>query len=226
MLNVSSIKEAYLQKTVETYTEVMNSLPQHYAAIINLFVFTLLIVIYTIFIWKFYRFLARKDIIKLDLRKYNKLEHPGWRKFLAVILYFAEYIIVLPFIVFFWFAILTFFLILLSKQNVEAILLISAAIVASVRMTSYYKEDLSKDLAKLFPFTILAVFLLSPDFFSFELLVLQFSKIPSLLSNILYYLFFIIGLEIILRFFEIIFSVRNSSEDENEEENKVEVGRE
>ena len=36
MLNVSSIKEAYLQKTVETYTEVMNSLPQHYAAIINL----------------------------------------------------------------------------------------------------------------------------------------------------------------------------------------------
>lgn len=227
MLNASSIKEAYLQNIAEAYTRVMNSLPQQYAAIINLFIFTLLIVIYTMFIWKFYRFLARKDIIKLDLKKYNKLEHPGWRKFLAAVLYFIEYIIVLPFIVFFWFAMLAVFLILLSKQqSAETIILISAAIVASVRITSYYKEDLSRDLAKLFPFTILAVFLLSPEFFSFELLVSQFSKIPSLLNNILYYLIFIIGIEMILRFFDIIFSIKNSSGDESDEENEVEAGKE
>lgn len=227
MLNASLVKEAYLQNIAETYTGIMNSLPKNYAAIINLFIFTLLIVIYTVFIWKFYRFLARKDIIKLDLKRYNKLEHPGWRKFLAAVLYFIEYIIVLPFIVFFWFAMLAVFLILLSKQqSAETIILISAAIVASVRITSYYKEDLSRDLAKLFPFTILAVFLLSPEFFSFELLVSQFSKIPSLLNNILYYLVFIMGIEVILRFFEIIFSIKNSGEDESDAKGNVQAGEE
>jgi len=128
-------------------------------------------------------------------------------------------VIILPFLVFFWFAILAIFLILLSKeQTVQNILLISSAVVASVRMTSYYKEDLSRDLAKMFPFTILVVFLLSPNFFSLPQVISKFLQIPLLLQNILYYLVFIIGLEIILRFFEMIFSIGKTEEIEEESE--------
>ena len=208
-----------INETRGVYEEFINSLPQHYGIWINLFIFTVLITLYAVFIWKFYRFLAQKDIIKLNLKQYSRSEHPVLKKILASILYFIEYVIILPFLVFFWFAILAIFLILLSKeQTVQNILLISSAVVASVRMTSYYKEDLSRDLAKMFPFTILVVFLLSPNFFSLPQVISKFLQIPLLLQNILYYLVFIIGLEIILRFFEMIFSIGKTEEIEEESE--------
>ncbi|MBI2124305.1 hypothetical protein HYT92_00795 [Candidatus Pacearchaeota archaeon] len=208
------------------YESIIGSVPPQYSILINLFLFTLLIVIYAVFIWKFYRFLATKDIIKLDLAKYNKSTHPALRKFFASVLYLIEYIIISPFLIFFWFAILSVFLILLSKeQGVETILLISAAVVASVRMTSYYKEDLSRDLSKMFPFTLLAIFLLTPNFFSIPRFISQITQIPLLLNNILYYLLFIVGVEIILRFFSMLFSIGNkeSEEDETAEKEKEQI---
>ena len=109
------------------------------------------------------------------------------------------------------FILLSIFLLLLSKnQDVNQILIISAAIVAAIRLTSYYSNDLSKDLAKMFPFTVLAIFLLEPGFFSVSKLIERFSEIPSLFQNFLIYLVFIIILEIVLRviftLIEIIFS--------------------
>lgn len=210
MLNsIDSVKGGYIL--------FINSLPGQYVSLINLFIFTLLIVIYTVFVWKFYRFLAQKDIIRLDLNRYNKSKNPALKKLLAAFLYFVEYIVILPFAVFFWFAILTIFLILLSKeQSVEAILLISAAVVTSVRITSYYSKDLSRDLAKMFPFTILVIFLLTPNFFSLNLVMAQLSKLSLLFNDILYYLLFIIGVEIIFRFLELIFSIRKSNHIEEQ----------
>ncbi|MCK5177829.1 MAG: hypothetical protein KAQ92_08955, partial [Candidatus Aenigmarchaeota archaeon] len=38
--------------------------------------FVLGMTVYAIFIFKFYRFLARKDIIPLNLNQYNRAEHP------------------------------------------------------------------------------------------------------------------------------------------------------
>lgn len=199
----------------EIYETLITSIPQPYAILLNLLVFTILITFYALFVWKFYRFLAKKDIIKLNLGQYNKTEHYGLKKFLAYVFYFIEYIIILPFVVFFWFTMLVVFLILLSKeQSVQSILIISAVVVASVRMTAYYKEDLSRDLAKMLPFTILTVFLLSPNFFSLPNVINQFLQIKVMLQNIPYYLIFIIILEIILRFFEMIFSNKGSEEEE------------
>src|SRR3989344_2620169 len=83
------------------------------------------------------------------------------------------------------------------------ILFIAAVIVGSIRITAYYTEDLSKDLAKLFPFTILAIALVSPGFFKRETLSAIWD-IGSLLGNVVIYLLVIVLLEFVLRMLTLI----------------------
>ncbi len=193
---------------VEIYDAFISSLPIWAQNFVNLFFLIILVFLYSLFIWKFYRFIATKNIFGLDLNKYNKSQHPFVTKLIAGSFYFLEYIIILPFIIFFWFAIFTFFLILLTEDlKVSALLTVSAIIIAVVRLSCYYKEDLAKDLAKLLPFTLLAVSLLNPNFFNFERIISNISELPSFLSKIIIYLLFIISLEIILRLFDFIFSL-------------------
>ena len=194
------------------YQEFIASLPPFAGNFFNFFILVLLIVLYCIFIWKFYRFVAKKNVIGLDLNKYNKSKNPLLTKLLAGSLYLLEYIIILPFLIFFWFAIFTLFLIVLTQnQNISQILIISATVIAAIRMASYYKENLSQEIAKILPFTLLAISVLNPSFFLetqyLGRIVNQLMQIPSFLSNIAYYLLFIIILEIILRLFEFIFSL-------------------
>ena len=188
------------QSISNAFTLMNEQVPEQYKPLVILALYTLIIVIYAIFIWKFYKFLARRNIIELNLSQYNRTAHPTLNKIFASGLFLLEYLIITPILVFFWFSILAVALLLLSKsQSVDQILLISAAIVAAVRLASYYSQDLAKDLAKMFPFTVLAVFLLDPQFFVFEKFIERFSEISPLLSNILIYLIFIIALEIIMR---------------------------
>jgi len=194
------------------YHDFIASLPPFAGNFFNFFILVLLIVIYSIFIWKFYRFIAKKNVLGLDLNKYNKSKHPFFTKLLAGSLYFVEYIIILPFLIFFWFAIFTLFLIVLTQtQNVSQVLIISATVIAAIRMTSYYKENLSQEIAKILPFTLLAISVLNPNFFLeaqyIERIFSQLSQIPSFFSQIAYYLLFIIILEVILRLFDFIFSL-------------------
>ena len=52
-------------------------------------------------------------------------------------------------------------------------------------------EDLSKDLAKIFPFTVLALFLLKPNFLNVKNLFEKISQIPGLFNNIIIFILFI-----------------------------------
>ena len=168
---------------------------------------------YSVFIFQFYKFLARKNILQFNLNQYNNTSNPGLNKFLASLFYVLEYIIIIPLIVFFWFGILSLFLLVLSKSpSVEQILLVAAAIIAATRVTSYVSGTLSKDLAKMFPFTILAIFLVDPDFFSFDKLIDRINEIPSLLNHIFIFLVFIIGLEILMRLVYLVIQALQSSE--------------
>lgn len=193
----------------EIINSVTNSLPEDYRAFVILSIYTLLIAIYAIFIWKFYRFLAKRDLLELNLRKYSTAEHPVIKRISTSALYFLEYIIILPVIVFLWFSILSVFIIVLSEnQSIEHVLLIAASIVASVRLTAYFNEELSKDIAKLFPFTLLAIFLVNPASFSVIAITEGIGQIPNLLGNVFSYLLFIIGLELIMRIlFLIIYTI-------------------
>ena len=143
-----NLTEGFSLGFVETYNNIVSQIPPEYGIFIGIGIYTVLIAIYSIFVWKFYRFLAKRDVIQLNLSQYNWTEHPTWNKVLASALFFLEYIVIMPVLVFLWFALLSVFLLILSReQTVQNILLISAGIVAATRMTSYFSEDLSKDLA-------------------------------------------------------------------------------
>ena len=189
-----------ISNSINSIFNIFDSIPEGYKIYLNLGIFIILITLYAIFVWNFYRFIGKRDLLELNLSQYNTTDHPSTNKFFAVVLFILEYIIILPIIVFFWFAVMATILLILAKdQSIGDILLISAVIVGAIRITAYYKEDLSRDLAKMFPFTILAVALLSPGFFNLQDTMLKLSEIPALFSNILFYLIVIAALEFVLR---------------------------
>lgn len=158
------------------------------------------VVVYSMFIFKFYRFLARKDVFKLDLKRYNKASFAFLKKIISVIFYLIEYILLFPIFVFFWFTIMVVLFSFLAKnQPVNNILLVSIAVVGAVRITAYYHEDLSKDLAKMLPFALLGIFLIDISYFKFSESLTVVQQIPSQWHTMLYYLLFIILLEFVLR---------------------------
>ncbi len=189
-----------------------------YGIFTTLFFFTIIISLYGIFVYYFYKNLARRNLINLDLNQYNTTEHPMLGKFFAFLFYVLEYLIILPILTFIWFAVLAIFLVVLSEiDNVGTILMICAALIASVRVVSQISGQLSQDLAKIVPFTLLGLFILNPGFFDLTALVNRFSQIPVLISQIPIYIFFIIGVEILARvigFFERMFRTRGEIEEE------------
>lgn len=128
----------------------------------------------------------------------------------------------MPFLVFFWFAVFTFFLVFLTEGlEIQTLLMISAVMVVAIRATAYYREGLSRDLAKLLPFTLLVVSMTEKGFFNFPEILTKITQLPSLFGSILSYLLFIVVLEIILRFFHFIFSLFGLEEPEEEEDEEV-----
>ena len=162
--------------------------------------FVIGMVIYSIFVFKFYRFLARKDIFKLNLAQYNTTSFGFLRKIFSILFYVIEYILLFPVFVFFWFGIISLlFAFLMKEPIIQNILLVSMALVAAVRVTAYYTEELSKDLAKMMPFALLGIFLVDAAYFSYSESIVIVKQIPSTWNILLYYLIFIILLEFILR---------------------------
>jgi len=185
--------------------------------ILTLSFFTAVIVIYSVFVFYFYRFLAKKNIIELNLNRYNKYSNPTTVKLFAAIFYIIEYIIVFPILTFFWFTILSVLILILATGiNIGTILLISAALVASVRVTAHVSEDLSKDLAKMLPFTLLAIAITTSGFFNISDLLSRVMEIPSLFSRVPYYLIFIVGIELTMRIFTFISNIFQKSKVEEE----------
>lgn len=216
------VVENFFSELAGAYQALMSSLPSGVQNFISLFLLVLVIVVYSIFIWKFYRFIGTKNIIELNLNKYNRSKHPAISKFIAGIFYLAEYIIILPFLIFFWFAVFTIFLILLTEGiEMSTMLIISAIIIGAIRMTAYipkYGENLSKEIAKLVPFTFLGVAITRTGFFSQGSLIEHLGQLPQFFGDIPSYLGFIILLEIILRFFDFIFSITGLQQQEVQEE--------
>jgi len=203
---------------IETYQEFIGFFPDYFGNFLNLIILILLIAVYSFFVWKFYKSISKKDIINLGLNKYNNASNPLSTRLLAGLFYFLEYIIILPIIIFIAYFIFTFFLLILTQdQNTSKILIISAVVIASVRLMAYYKEDLAQDLGKLLPFTLLAVAILNPEALSqtqyFETIIINLSQIPNFFGEVISYLLFIIILEIILRFFDFIFSLFGLEEE-------------
>src|SRR3990172_9578062 len=140
---------------VGAYSGFLSVLPPFFQSFFNLFFLALLVVIYAVFIWKFHRFIGTRNIFNLNLSKYNTADHPTVAKIVAGALYLLEYIILLPVIIFFWFAVFTIFLIFLTENlELSTVLTLSVTIIAAIRMCSYlpnYGETVAKEVAKLLP---------------------------------------------------------------------------
>jgi len=192
-----------------TYNSIVLSMPVWAQKSINLFLLILLVVIYSIFIWKLYRFVSRKNIIELDLNQYNTSEHPFLEKFFAGIFYIIEYLIIMPLLIFFWFAVFGIALLLLTDNiEIKNIIILAATIVGAIRVIAFlpnYGKELSKELASLIPFTLLAIAMITTGFFNFDRILVHLGEIPRFFSEILIYLLFIVVLEIIMRFLGFLF---------------------
>jgi|SRR3989344_5705549 len=166
-----------------------------------LILFILGMVVYSIFIFKFYKFLATRDIFKLNLVEYSKSRWENVKDLVAFLFYVLEHLVIFPLFTFFWFIVLSLLLIFLSRDlPINTILLFSMAIVATTRITSYYNEELAREVAKDLPLTLLAIFLVTGlSYFSLETAMASIEKIPASWKVIIYYLLFIVILEIVLR---------------------------
>ena len=164
------------------------------------FWYMIAVAIYGLFLFKFYRFLARKDILTFNTNDYGKGNYPALDRTAGFSLYFLQVLVLFPLIVFFWFAVLIVFIAFLSKnQSVGNIMLSAMAIVGATRIASYYNEELSKDLAKLLPLVLLGVFLIDISFFSMDQTLNVLFQVVAQWKVLLYYLLFIMILEIVLR---------------------------
>ena len=192
-----------MQSISDIYGNLIGSLPTQGQLFVNLLILTIVVVIYAVFIWKFYVFISTRDILRLNLNKYNRSKHPIYTKLIAGALYFIEYIIILPLLIFFWFAFFTILLSLLTKGlDAQTIVLIAAITIAAIRVTAYipkYGETVSSEVAKIIPLTLLAISITNPLFFKIGEMANELVKIPEVLGQIRFYVFFIVALELILR---------------------------
>jgi len=213
MVNLTGVTK--LTETIPEITLSNFSILEYYQAIQPLLFFVLGVTVYSIFIFKFYRFLSRRDIIKFKLEAQGGFI--GWLKKLGKsIIYLIENIVLTPVVIFFSFAVLTTFLLILTKSgSIESVILTSMALIAAVRVTAYYNESLSQDLAKMVPFALLGIFLIDINYFSVGDAMAIVRQIPSIWMQLIYYLIFVIALEIALRILQTIIRIIMPLKEEN-----------
>ena len=183
------------------FTGVEFSVSEAIAVLQPLSLLILGIFFYAWFIFKFYRFLAKKDIFKLNLKKYNEERVGFFSAIFGGLLYTVEYLIIFPSIVFFWFLVVATFIGVISTRPFLHVLLASMSLVAAIRIAAYYNEDLSKDLAKMIPFALLGIFIIDVKLITIPDITNIFWQIISVWKSIVYYLLLTISLEIVLRIF-------------------------
>ena len=120
------------------------------------------IAVYSGFVFMFYRILAKKDLLTLDLSKYADDFGGKVKKYLRSVLFVIQYIVVVPVLIAFWTLVLAVILTLLSDNSDHARnALIATSVVGAVRILAYWTEELSRDVAKILPFAVLGVYLVS-----------------------------------------------------------------
>ncbi|MBS1266821.1 MAG: hypothetical protein MAG795_00790 [Candidatus Woesearchaeota archaeon] len=190
------------------------SYQEAYTILQPLVIYVIGIALYAIFIFHFYKFLAKRDVINFDLNKYNEAQQPFFKKLLRVIFYLIQYILLVPILTFIWFGVLLTLLTFLSEQLIiQNLILSSMAVVAAIRISAYYNENLSVDLAKLLPLALLGVYIVDSTFVSFAESWDTLMKVPSHWRMLLYYFLLAMGLEIIMRIVYLIISSVSSEKD-------------
>ena len=190
---------------------IIGAIPLEYRAVVNVMILAIIITLYALFIWKVYRIIAHKDILKLNLARYNQSEHPFFSKFFAFILYLIEYIIILPFFIFFWFAVFALIIfVMLEESSVSTALNLAAAVIVAIRILAYHRKELAEELAKLFPLTVLVVFVTRAEITPLGSLVDAIVQLPQFLGSIAYYFLLIAAFELLMRILDTLFDYQEN----------------
>lgn len=165
------------------------------SAFLPIFYLVVSIAIYSIVIWHFYRFIARRDCLTI-----HSVTHPK-------VVGFLKYFFVFPFIAFLFFLGFSLMMLFLTRDyEILAVLSTSFAVIVAIRITAYYSRDLSKDVAKMLPFALLGLFLVTPTYFSFEEIIDKIYLLPEFFNLCIQFIILITLVEWILR---IILAVKN-----------------
>jgi hypothetical protein len=155
---------------------------------------------YSVFVFIFYRALAKRDLITLDLVHYSDNFGGKIKKYSRTIIFVMQYIVIVPVLITFWTLVLAIILTLLSPDaDHSRNALIATSVVGAVRILSYWTEDLSRDVAKMLPFGVLGVFLVGDAQIQISEIESLFSSLSEIASSFFSSLFLIAVLESILR---------------------------
>ena len=158
------------------------------------------IAVYSGFVFMFYRILAKKDLLTLDLSKYADDFGGKVKKYLRSMLFVVQYIVVVPILIAFWTLVLAVILTLLSDSSDHTRnALIATSVVGAVRILAYWTEDLSRDVAKMLPFAVLGVYLVSSTSVQWSEFRELLESLPELAKSFFSSLMLLAILETLLR---------------------------
>lgn len=166
-----------------------------YELLFPLLPFILGVVVYSLFIFQFYKILSRRNLFELDTSHYGL-----FKKILGSLFYIIGYVVAYPIFAFLWFAVLSALLLFLTpEQTIGTILITSMSLVASIRIVAYINENLSQDLAKMVPFALLGNFILKSKDFSVVESLNNLTSAVGMWKTMAYFLISLSMLELILR---------------------------
>jgi len=155
---------------------------------VSLFYLIIMIAIYAIVIYHFYRYIAKRDCFRPSKRKHTKT------------IGFLKYTFLFPFVaILFFIGFSLMFIFLTDTEDISPILTTAFAIIIAIRITAYYTEELSKDVAKMLPFAILGIYLIKPTFFTLGYIINRAAQLPENINIVLQFILLIILVEWILR---------------------------
>lgn len=165
--------------------------------------FSIGMVIYGVFVFHFYRFLSKRDLFCINIGKISKAYFTSYGKQTSgaprVAAFIVTNLFVFPFVIFLWFlGYSSFMFLLVQHMETATIFLVSSSLIIAIRISAYYREDLSRDIAKLLPFALLGIFLFDPQFYSLVDVLKRLSEIPSFLTQIAAFMIVVMLVEISL----------------------------
>jgi len=124
----------------------------------------------------------------------------------------------MPALIIVWFTVISVVLLVVaSDRSIEQLLLLSGALIITIRILSYYADEMAKELGKLFPLIALTIFLLTPEVFNIPSFFEKLKELPLLFDSILSFLVFILLFEVALRVFYTLFELAKGNEEVGEE---------
>lgn len=185
---------------IEFYEALAGKLPFDLGSFILLVYFTIIAINYVFYITHYHKFLSKKNFLGLDLYKNELVDHPFFSKLFSIIFYIIEYLLVLPIVTIIWFYFFASFLFVLTDLGVINTLAVSALMVATARVLAFVDENKSAHFTQVTAIAFFVMFFIGPIHTdSYGSFIERLLQLPFLYNYILYFLIFIISVELFLK---------------------------